>query len=60
MSREMNCKEHKKNSPSLLHKLAEEQGAATMAEGYKAIAGEQKQLAAMASKIEHEVLPQCE
>ncbi|MBI2830777.1 MAG: hypothetical protein HYX79_00775 [Chloroflexi bacterium] len=41
-----------------LQDLAEKQRAAQMAEGYQAMAKEQTQLAAMASKIEHEVLPE--
>ena len=41
-----------------LQELAEKQRAATMAEGYQAMAKEQKQLAAMAAKIEHEALPE--
>ena len=41
-----------------LEELAEKQRAAEMAEGYKAMAKEQKQFAAMASEIEHEVLPE--
>ena len=43
---------------SCLQDLAEKHRVAEMAEGYKAMAKEQKQLAAMASKIEHEVLPE--
>lgn len=41
-----------------LQDLADKQRVAEMAEGYRAMAKEQKQLAAMASKIEHEVLPE--
>ncbi|MFH0768092.1 MAG: DUF6364 family protein [Chloroflexota bacterium] len=41
-----------------LQDLAEKQRAAEMVEGYKAIAKEQKQLAAMALKVEYEVLPE--
>ena len=41
-----------------LQELAEKQRVAEMAEGYKAMAKEQKQFAAMASEIEHEVLPE--
>lgn len=37
---------------------AEKRQAAEMAEGYRAVAGELKQLAAAASRIEHEVLPE--
>jgi len=43
---------------SCLQELAEKHRAAEMAEGYKAIANEQKQLAAIASEIEHEVIPE--
>ncbi len=43
---------------SCLQELAEKHRVAEMAEGYKAMAKEQKQLAAMASKIEDEVLPE--
>ena len=41
-----------------LQELAEKQRTAVMAEGYKAMAKEQRQFVAMASKIEHEVLPE--
>lgn len=41
-----------------LQDLAEKRKVAEMAEGYKAMAKEQKQLAAMAANIEHEVLPE--
>lgn len=41
-----------------LQELAERQRVAEMTEGYKAMAKEQKQLAAMTSEIEHEVLPE--
>ena len=41
-----------------LQELAEKQRVAEMVEGYKAMAKEQKQFAAMASEIEHEVLPE--
>lgn len=41
-----------------LQDMAEKQRAAEMAEGYKAMAKAQKQFAAMASEIEHEVLPE--
>jgi metal-responsive CopG/Arc/MetJ family transcriptional regulator len=40
-----------------LQELAERHRITEMAEGYKAMAKEQKQFAAMASKIEHEVIP---
>ena len=43
---------------SCLQELAEKHRVAEMAEGYKAIANEQKQLAAIASEIEHEVIPE--
>lgn len=43
---------------SCLQELAERHRAADMAEGYKAMAKEQEQLAAIASEIEHEVLPE--
>ena len=42
---------------SCLQDLAEKQRIAAMAEGYSAMAKEQKQFAAMTMKIEHEVLP---
>jgi len=42
-----------------LQELAESYKVAEMAEGYRAMAKEQKQLAALASKIEHEVIPEC-
>ena len=45
---------------SCLQDLAEKHRTAEMAEGYKAMAREQKQFAAMASKIEHEVIPEWE
>jgi len=41
-----------------LQDLAEKQRVAEMAEGYKAMAKEQKHLAAVASKMEHEVVPE--
>ena len=41
-----------------LQELAEKQRVAEMAEGYKAMAREQRQFAAMTSKIAHEVLPE--
>ena len=41
-----------------LQELAEKQKEAEMVEGYQVMAREQKQIAAMASKIEHEVLPE--
>jgi len=41
-----------------LQDLAEKRRVAEMAEGYKAIAREQRQFAAMTSKIAHEVLPE--
>ena len=43
---------------SCLQELAKKHRAAEMAEGYKAMANEQKQFAATASKIEDEVLPE--
>ncbi len=43
---------------SCLRELVEKNRVAQMAEGYKAMAKEQKQLADMASKIEHEVIPE--
>ncbi len=43
---------------SCLQELAEKHKVAEMAEGYKVMAREQKQFAAMASKVEHEVLPE--
>jgi len=43
---------------SCLQELAERHKAAEMEEGYKAIAKEQKHLAAVASEIEHEVIPE--
>ena len=41
-----------------LQDLAEKRRAAEMAKGYKAVAREQRQFAAMASKIAHEILPE--
>ena len=41
-----------------LQELAERHRTAEMAEGYKAMAEEQKQFAAMASEIEREVIPE--
>ena len=41
-----------------LQDLAEKQRIATMAEGYSAMAKEQKKFVAMTSKIEHEILPE--
>lgn len=41
-----------------LQDLAEKERMSAMAEGYQVMAREQKQLAAMASKIEHEILPE--
>ena len=43
---------------SCLRELAEKHKVAEMTAGYKAMAEEQKQLAAMASKVAHEVLPE--
>ena len=43
---------------SCLQELAERHRVAEMAEGYKAMASEQRQLAAMASEFEHEVIPE--
>ena len=43
---------------SCLQELAERHRVAEMAEGYKAMAEEQRQLAAMASEFEHEVIPE--
>jgi len=43
---------------SCLQELAERHKVTEMAEGYKAIAKEQKHLAAAASEIEHEVIPE--
>lgn len=43
---------------SCLRELAEKHRAAEMAEGYRAIAREQRELAAIASEIEHEVIPE--
>lgn len=43
---------------SCLQELAEKHRIAEMAEGYKVIAKEQKHLAAAASEIEHEVIPE--
>ena len=43
---------------SCLQELLTRHRTAQMAEGYKAIANEQKQLAVMASEIEHEVIPE--
>ena len=45
---------------SCLRELAEKHKTSAMAEGYKAMAKEQKQFAAMASKIAPEVLPDWE
>lgn len=41
-----------------LQDLAEKHRTIEMAEGYKAMAEEQKKFAVMASKIEHEVVPE--
>lgn len=41
-----------------LRRTAESYRVAEMAEGYRAMAGEQKGYAALASKIEHEVIPE--
>ena len=43
---------------SCLRELAERHKLAQMAEGYKVVAQEQTQLAAMAQEIEHEVMPE--
>ena len=43
---------------SCLQELAERHRIAEMAEGYAAMAKEQKQLADIASEIEHEVIPE--
>ena len=43
---------------SCLQELAEKHRIAEMAEGYKAIAREQRKFADMAAGIEHEVLPE--
>ena len=43
---------------SCLQDLAEKHRIAEMAEGYKAMAKEQKQFTVMALKVEHEVLPE--
>lgn len=43
---------------SCLRELAEKHRVAQMAEGYKAMAKKHKRLADMASKIEHEVIPE--
>ena len=43
---------------SCLQELSEKHRIAEMAAGYQALAKEQKQFAAMASKIEQEVLPE--
>lgn len=43
---------------SCLQELAEKYRIAEMAEGYKTMANEQKQLAMMALEIEHEVIPE--
>ena len=43
---------------SCLQELAERHRTEAMAEGYKAMAEEQKQLVAIASEIEHEVIPE--
>lgn len=43
---------------SCLQELAERHKAEEMAEGYTVMAKEQRQLAAMAEEIEHEVLPE--
>ena len=40
-----------------LRNVAENNRVAEMAEGYQAMAGEQKDIAALASEIEHEVVP---
>ena len=41
-----------------LRKTVDELRAVAMVEGYQAMAGEQKDYAAIASKIEHEVIPE--
>ncbi len=41
-----------------IQELAESYKVAEMAEGYRAMANEQKQIAALASEIEHEVIPE--
>ncbi len=43
---------------SCLSEMAEKHRAAEMAEGYKAMAEEQKKFAAMAAEVEHEVIPE--
>ena len=43
---------------SCLQELAEKHRVAEMAEGYKAMTKEQRKFAAIASKIEHEVIPE--
>ncbi len=43
---------------SCLRELAERHKAREMAEGYRVVAKEQKQLAAIAQEIEHEVMPE--
>ena len=43
---------------SCLKEMAEKYKVAEMAEGYKSMAKEQKQFAAMASEIEHEIIPE--
>ena len=43
---------------SCLQELAKRHRTAEMAEGYEAMAEEQRQFAAMASEIEHEVIPE--
>ncbi|HSW58685.1 MAG TPA: hypothetical protein VLH15_09795 [Dehalococcoidales bacterium] len=41
-----------------LQELAEKHKVAELAEGYKALAKEQRRFAAMASEVEHEVIPE--
>ncbi len=43
---------------SCLQDLAEKHRVAEMAEGYRAMAREQKELTTIASRVEHEVLPE--
>ena len=43
---------------SCLKEMAEKYKVAEMAEGYKSMAKEQKQFVAMASEIEHEIIPE--
>ena len=43
---------------SCLKEMAEKYKVAEMTEGYKSMAKEQKQFAAMASEIEHEIIPE--